>query len=106
MIPWRIKDQFNAHIGNGRNDDNFLLSVLDEDFAHAATRCGQRHVDADGSLAILAWNHIQAIDQTEIDNVDWNLGVVAGLQLLPDNFLDVLVGGVFRYLRGRYRLLA
>ena len=38
MIPRRIKYQLNHDVSHRRNDCNFLLRILHEDFTHATTR--------------------------------------------------------------------
>ncbi len=78
LVPRRIKDEIDAHISHGWYYCNFFLSVLHEDLTHAAARRSQSHVDADRSLTVRGRGYITAVDQTEIDNIDGNLGVKTG----------------------------
>jgi hypothetical protein len=43
---------------------------------------------------------------TQVHDVDWNFGIVAGSQLLPDHVLDIGIGRIVRNRRWRHRLLA
>lgn len=106
LVPRRVEGNLDDGFPDARHCLDLVLDVGGDDAAHAAARRGQRHVDLDDLLAVAGVLHLAAIDQAEVDDVDGYLGVVAGLELLPDQPLDVLVGGVLGQLRLPERFLA
>jgi hypothetical protein len=54
---------------------------------HAAAGRGERHADIDAVAAGVKLRRCGRVDETEVDDVDGNLGVAHGPQLLQDHFL-------------------
>ena len=106
MIPRRVEHQIDIGFGDGRNHLELGAHILDEDLAHAATRCRQGHADIDLALAIFRAFQIAVIDQAQFDDVDGDFRIKTGAQLRPDQFLDVLVACVCRQLQGLRNRLA
>src|SRR6185312_5402004 len=67
---------------------------------------GERELDVDLALAVLALFQAEVVDQAQLDHVHRDLRVEHGAQLVPGQLLHVGVGGVGRHLDRRRRLLA
>src|ERR1700730_12796479 len=93
LVPWRVEDQLHVGSRHGRNDFDLAANVLDQSLAHAAPGRGQGHFDVDVAGRIVVLGDFALVHQTQGDNVYRDLGVVASLELLPDDALDVLLGG-------------
>src|SRR5690606_29532494 len=92
--PGRVEGQVDVRALDAWQARDLGLDVVGEDLAHAAARRGQGHRDLDDLAAaarLLA--DLAAVDEAEVDDVDGDLGVVAGPELLPDLRL-LEVGGV------------
>src|ERR1700681_3823263 len=98
LVPRRVEDQFHVGSRHGRNDFDLAANVLDQSLAHAAPGRGQGHLDLDVAGRIVVPGDFALVHQPQVDNVYRDLGVVASLELLPDDALDVLLGGAGRYL--------
>src|SRR5882724_4918626 len=97
LVPRRVEDQFHVGPRHGRNDFNLAAHVLDQGLAHAAAGRGQGHFNVDRAGRIVVLGDFTLVHQPQVDNVYRDLGVVASLELLPDDALDVLFGGAGRY---------
>ena len=61
---------------------------------HAAAGRGQCHFHFDARAAVILLHQFAIVNQTKIDNVDWNFRVVALLQLIPNiRFRNFAVAG-------------
>jgi CRP-like cAMP-binding protein len=54
------------------------------------TARGQGQLDHDADLRLVDRGHLAAVDEAELDDVDRELGVVAGLQRLPDQIAHIV----------------
>lgn len=90
LVPGGIPDEFNAGIIDPFNGHDFRLGIGGNDGTHAATGSGERHFDADDGLTVFFGDRA-IVNQTEVDDIDWNLRVVDALELGPDLILD---GGI------------
>ena len=70
-----------GHVGHGQH---LAPDIFGQELAHPATDRGQGH-DNINMIAIGAERRdVAFIDQAEVNDVDRDLGVIAGLQLRPD----------------------
>src|SRR5690606_8526028 len=106
LVPGRIEHQLDVGLGNGRHRLDLGAHVVHQDVAHAAAGRGQCHADGNGALALGVAAEHAVVDQAQIDDVDRDLRIEAGAQLLPHQALDILVAGVLRQLQRRRRFLA
>ena len=53
LVPRRVEDEFDVGVLHGRDQQQLLADVGDQDFAHAAAGSGQRHADGDVARAVL-----------------------------------------------------
>ena len=75
--------------------EQLLLDVLAQEVAHAAAGRGERQLDAHLARRRRRGVDLAAVDEAEVHDVDRDLGVVAGLELLPGQLLaSCLPGGV------------
>ena len=96
-----IEDQFDIGAGDGRHQFQLGANIVGEELAHATTRGGQRHLDLDPALPLVVVQEVALVNQAQVDNVDRDLRVEAGAQLVPEHFLDILVGVIGRKFRQR-----
>ena len=73
---------------------DFRFHVRGEDRAHAAAGGGEGHLDLDVLRAVGVFE-LAEVDEAEVDDVDGDLGVVAGLELVPDQLFELLGVDVF-----------
>jgi hypothetical protein len=55
--------------------------------SHAAARRGKCHFHLDASAAFIVLDQTAIVNQTKINNIDWNFRVIALAKLVPDVFL-------------------
>ena len=94
LIPGWVEHQLRVDLDDGGNQCHLLANVLHQNVTHAATGCGEGDLDRDMAAAILVMTHVAGIHQPQIDDIDRNLRVKAGVQLPPDQFLDVFVARI------------
>src|SRR5690554_4765730 len=104
--PGRVEDDLGMHLADLRGAEDLVAGVGGDDVAHAAAGCGQRHADGDDALPGDQALDAAAVDQPQVDDIDRDLRVEAGAQLVPDELLDLLLGGVLGQGRPRQRLEA
>src|SRR6267154_4941122 len=96
LVPRRVEHQFHVGSRHSGNDFDLAAHVLDQDLAHAAAGRGQGHLDVDVAGRIVVPGDLALVHQPQVDNIYRDLGVVASLELPPDDALDVLLGGAGR----------
>src|SRR6202522_4220312 len=106
VIPWRIEHQLHVRARHGGNDLHLIAHILNQNLPHAAAGSRERHLDVDRAGIVDILGDIAFVYQAEIDDIDRDLRVVAGLELLPYHVLDVLFGGARRDFRRFGRRLA
>ncbi len=92
LVPGGVPDQLDfgfVHAGEGFD---LGFGFLGEDGAHAATGGGEGHFDGDEGAVGVARGDLAIVDEAEVNDVHGNLGVVAGLELVPDAFF--IDGGI------------
>ena len=100
LVPWRVPDEFDIGFVDAGEGFDLGFGFLGEDGAHAAAGGGEGHLDGDEGAVAVAWGDLAIVDEAEVDDVDGDFGVVAGLELVPDAlFIDGGAG-----VRGRRRL--
>src|SRR6185369_5041993 len=90
--PGWIEDNFDfdvAHAGKSAED---LLAVGDELRPGGAHGTGHRHFDLAGRLVFGCWNEIDVVNQTQVDDVDEELGI--------DDFFELFTDEVFAEMAG------
>src|SRR3569623_1405376 len=86
LVPLRLKHQLDVDVGDIGHALHFAGDVGLQDGAHAAAGRGERHLDVDAVAARGQWHDVAVVDEAEPDDVDGNLGVVAGGELGPYQF--------------------
>jgi len=93
-MPGRIPDDIDLGVSNPGEKKDFLLRVLGDHTAHPTTGGGEGHFDMNDVSAFGMSLHDQVVDEPEIDNIDWNFGIVTTLERLPNlGFLEGAEGG-------------
>ncbi len=92
------KTIFDHGFANARQRLDLRLRVGGEHAAHAATGSRQRELHLCSMTSAFERSDGALVDETEVDDVDRDLGVVAGAKLVPNELLEV-----FRFLRRRCR---
>lgn len=92
LVPGRVPDDLDDSFFHAGKVKKFLLGVAGDGCTHAAAGRGQGHLDGDEAVAAGQRLDVKIIDETEVDDVDGNLGVVTGFESFPDEFF---VGGTF-----------
>src|SRR5437868_3172899 len=69
---------------------DFVLHVRGEHGAHAAAGGGEGHLHLHVVPASFGGDELAEIDQSEVDDVHRDLRVVTGLELIPDELLELL----------------
>ena len=85
---------------------NFALCIVSDGGSHSAAGRSQSHFHLHAGAAVVFFDQPAIVNQAEIDNVDWNLGVVALPKLVPNIFFGnfaVCLCGLFFH--GGFRLL-
>ncbi len=91
LVPRRVEDELDVGIADRRDQLELVADVGDEHLAHAAAGRGERHLHGDVARAVRIGRDLALVDEPEVDDVDRDLGVEAGAQLVPDDPVDVLV---------------
>src|SRR3569623_1246113 len=86
LVPLRLKHQHNIDVGDIGHALHFAGDVGLQEGSHAAAGRGERHLDVDAVAALGQWHDVAFVDEAELDDVDGNLGVVAGGELGPYQF--------------------
>src|SRR6266436_9719484 len=86
-MPWRIEHNFNMNFLDTGQPREPALHVGLEHVAHAATGSSHGHFDMNPVPALLLGRNRARVNQTQIHDIDRNLRVVHGLQLIPDHLL-------------------
>src|SRR5947208_5919923 len=106
LVPGGIEGQRHTRLAHSRDPLDLVAYVIDQNLAHAAPRGGEGDLHRHRAAAVLVLRHVACVHQTQVDDVDRDLRVVAGAHLLPGELAHILFGGVRRQL-GRFdRLLA
>src|SRR6266853_4076860 len=86
-MPWRIEHDFNMNFLDTGQPRELGLYVAFEKVAHTASGSRHGHLDMNALPALLQGHNHTGVNQTQIHNIDRNLRVVNGLQLIPDHLL-------------------
>src|SRR6266849_6582720 len=86
-MPWRIEHDFNMNFLDTGQPRELGLYVAFEHVAHTASGCRHGHLDMNALPALLHGHNHTRVNQTQIHNIDRNLRVVHGLQLVPDHLI-------------------
>src|SRR5256885_4611732 len=106
LVPGGIEGQRHARLAHRRDALDLVAHVIDQDLAHAATGGGEGDLHLQRAGAVLVLRHVAGVHQTQVDDVDRDLRVVAGAHLLPGELAHILFAGIGRQLGGFDRLLA
>src|SRR5256886_1030522 len=106
LVPGGIEGQRHARLAHRRDPLNLVAYVLHQDLAHTAPRGGEGDLRLHGAGAVLVLPHVAGVHQTQVDDVDRDLRVVAGAHLLPGELAHILFVGIGRQLGCFDRLLA
>src|SRR6202165_6045037 len=106
LVPGRVEHQFDIRSRNRRDYLHFVAHVLDQYLAHSAARRRQGHLDVDRAGRIFVLADIAFVNQPQVDDIDRNFRVIASLELLPHDVLDVFFRSARRHLGRRCRGLA
>ena len=90
--PGRIENDLDfdvAHAGKSAED---LLAVGDELRPGGAHGTGHRHFDLAGRLVFGCWNEIDVVNQTQVDDVDEQLGIDDVFELFADEVFAEMSG--------------
>ena len=79
MVPGRIPDEFDVGFFDFIEGEEFALDVRGDLTAHVAARGGERHFDVDDAVM-----EGDVVDEAEVNDVEWDLRIVAGAELVPD----------------------
>src|SRR3989440_208245 len=106
LVPGGIEGERHARLAHGRAPLDLVAHVLHQNLAHAAPRGGEGDLRLHGAGAVLVLRHVAGVHQSQIDDVDRDLRVVAGAHLLPGELAHILFVGIGRQLGRLDRLLA
>ena len=87
LVPRRIPDELHVGFIDAVYAQNFALRIVRDCRSHSATGRGQSHFYFDARSAIFFFAQATIVDQTEINNVNGDLGIVTLPELVPDVFL-------------------
>src|SRR3954463_8392324 len=76
LVPWRIEHELDVGRRDGRDDLELLTDILHEHVAHAAPGRGQGEPHVDLALAVRSRTDRAFVDESEVHDVDRDLGVV------------------------------
>src|SRR5690625_3836235 len=91
--PRRVENQFYFDAGYAVKLTDFVPDLRGQDIAHATARRGQRHRDDHGPRAVVQVLDFALVDQPQINDVDGNFRVVAGLEPFLDQLFQLLFAG-------------
>src|SRR5258707_6585005 len=86
-MPWRIEHDFNMDFLDTGQPRELVLYVAFEHVAHTAPGSRHGHLDTNSVPTQLHRRNVARGNQTQIHNIDRNLRIVHGLQLVPDHLL-------------------
>src|SRR5260370_18486181 len=86
-MPWRIEHDFNMNFLDTGQPRELGLYVAFEHVAHTASGSRHGHLDTNAIPALLHGHDHTRVNQTQIHNIDRNLRIVHGLQLIPYHLL-------------------
>jgi hypothetical protein len=87
LIPRRIPDELDISLIYAVDRQNLALSVVRDRWPHPAARRSERHFHFHARAAIILFDQTAIVNQTKINNVDRDFGVVALPKLVPDVFI-------------------
>ena len=87
LVPRRIPDELHVGFVDAVDAQNFALRIVRNCRSHSAAGRGQSHFRFDARAAVLLFAQATIVDQTKIDDVNRNLGVITLPELVPDVFL-------------------
>src|SRR5947207_1305962 len=86
LVPRRIPDELHISFIDAVYAENFALRIVRDCRSHPAARRGQSHFYLHSCSAIFFFAQATVVDQTEINNVNGDLGIVTLPELVPDVF--------------------
>src|SRR6266542_2361003 len=87
LIPGRIPDELDIGFIHAVNRQNFALGVVGYCGPHAAARRSERHFHFHAHPAVILFSQTTIVNQTKVNNVDRDFGIVALPKLVPDVFV-------------------
>jgi hypothetical protein len=78
-MPGRVPDQFDVGFFDFLESEEFALNIRGDLAAHVAAGSGERHLHIDDAVV-----EGDVIDEPEVHDVEGNLGIVTGAELVPD----------------------
>src|SRR5580658_7248683 len=96
LAPRGIEGELDIDLAHGWYRGKLFLDVLDQDITHAASRRGQRHRNAQIPRVVFVSADFALVDQSQIDDVDRDLRIVAAAHLLPCELAHVLFSCIRR----------
>src|SRR4051812_28544981 len=95
-MPGRVPNDFDIGFFHTGQTHKALLGIASDHTTHAAAGGGESHFHRDRASAGGKWDDFHVIDETEIDDVDGDLGVVTGFERFPNGlFIDWAIGRGF-----------
>src|ERR1700756_239733 len=82
-VPRRIEDNLHVYLLHFRQAREFVFDVSLKDIAHATAGSSHGHFYIDFFPAFVS-SYVAGVDQAQIYDVDGDLGVVNGLELVPN----------------------
>src|SRR5262249_49121760 len=86
LIPRRVPNQLHISFIHAVDAENFALCIMGDSRSHSTTRRGQSHFYFDARSSVVLLSQTAIVNQTEINDVDRDLRIVALAQLIPDVF--------------------
>src|SRR5207249_11218516 len=83
LVPGRIPNELDIRFIDAVDTKNFALRIMRDGRPHAAARRGECHFHFHPRAAVLFLNQTAIINQTEIDDIDRDLWIIALAQLVP-----------------------
>src|SRR5271170_3669334 len=81
--PWRIPHEVDIRFRHAGQGHDLVTRVGRDRGAHAAALSRQRHLHFDFLGAVVGVLYFHSIDEAEVDDIDGDFGIEAGLELLP-----------------------
>src|SRR5437899_5488392 len=86
-MPRWIEHDFNVDLLDTGQPRELVLHVGLEHVAHTATGSRHGHLDMNPVSALLPGRNYARVNQTQIDDIDRNLRIVLGFQLIPGHLI-------------------
>src|SRR6266571_6888333 len=85
LVPRWIPNEIDLSFVNTIDAEDFTLRIMRDRGSHSTARRRQRHFYFDLRAAFRLLHQLTIVNQTEIDDVDWNFGIETLPQLIPDS---------------------